>query len=66
LSLTRHHEKDAVKHTRLVSSVLYYSQVLYHSLQYLLYLMTIFYLVTTFVILLAILLAGAEAVDKVI
>jgi hypothetical protein len=41
-----------------MSTALYYSQVLYH----LLYLMIIFYLVTIFVVL----LAGAEAADKVI
>jgi hypothetical protein len=48
--------KDAIKHTRLVSTVLYYSQVLYH----LLYLMTNFYLITTFVVL----VTSAEATDK--
>jgi hypothetical protein len=31
--------KDAVKHARLVSTVLYYTEVLYHSLKHLLYLM---------------------------
>jgi hypothetical protein len=50
--------KDAVKHPRLMSVALYYSQVLYQ----LLYLITIFYLVTTFVVL----LAGAKVVDKAI
>jgi hypothetical protein len=48
--------KNIVKHARLVSTVLIYSQVMYH----LLYLMINFYLITTFVVL----LAGAEAADK--
>jgi hypothetical protein len=50
--------KDTVKHARLISTALYYSQVLYH----LLYFMTIFYLLTTFVVL----LTGVEAADKAI
>jgi hypothetical protein len=49
--------KDAVKHARLVSTALYYSEVSHHSM----YLITNFYLITTFVVL----LAGDEALDKV-
>jgi hypothetical protein len=48
--------KDAIKHSFLVSTALYYSDVLYHSS----YLMTNFYLITTFVVL----PTGDEAVDK--
>jgi hypothetical protein len=47
--------KDTIKHARLVSTALYYSQVLKHSL----YLMTNYYL-----IIFVILLADAEAADK--
>jgi triphosphoribosyl-dephospho-CoA synthetase len=47
--------KDTIKHSRLVSTALYYSQVLKH----LLYLMTNYYL-----IIFVILLADAEAADK--
>jgi hypothetical protein len=48
--------KDTVKHTRLVSTTLYYSQMLKH----LSYLMTNYYLITSFIVL----LAGAKAADK--
>jgi hypothetical protein len=48
--------KDAIKHGRLVSTTLYYSQVLKH----LLYLMTNYYLITTF----GVLLVGAKTADK--
>jgi hypothetical protein len=53
--------KDAIKHVRLVSTALYYSQVLKHLLKYLLCLMAKYYLITTFVVL----FTCAEAVDKV-
>jgi hypothetical protein len=53
---TRKVIKDTIKHARLVSTALYYSQVLYH----LLYLMINFYRITSFVVL----LTGVEVVDK--
>jgi hypothetical protein len=48
--------KNTIKHARLVSTALYYSQVLKH----LLYLTANYYLITPFVVL----LTGAEAANK--
>jgi hypothetical protein len=48
--------KDAIKHVRLVSTTMYYSQVL----KLLLYLMTNYYIITIFVVL----PTSVEAADK--
>jgi hypothetical protein len=49
--------KDVIKHVRLVSIILYYSQVLKHLLE----LIENYYLITTFVVL----VVGVEAAHKV-